>query len=206
MANATFDLGLREAVGDFRWVELPWILPGYDKPWEFEIARDGYKPFKQWGEEQRKRNPYFRALAKVSQASLVLSPDSKVSERLQAKMIEEMDPEQLEKLNALAKEGMAKVRIRACRGVTNAAGVEYEYSHELGLHLLSLENPVEEWIDRDEYFDADGNAKKDEEGVPKKMPTPNMIPLGDAILRYLVAQAGKLEKYRTDIMEAARKN
>lgn len=203
---ARIDVSLKIAASDFRWVSDPWGLG-----WEFEIARSDYPKFKAWGEEQRKKNPYFKQISKVGQATMVLQPDSKVSERIISGILEKIDPEQLEKLTELGKQGMAQIRIRSCRGVMgktddNPVERELEYTVALGLELLSDSTPVPEWIDPDDYFNADGTPKIDEDGHQKVMPEPQWLPLGDALFRFLAKQSEKLEQYRTDLREAAAKN
>lgn len=197
------DVQLKQSASDFRWVTDPW------NGWEFEIARENYGPFKKWAEKNRKNSRYYRQVAKAGQANLVLNPDGKASEKILGKMIDGLDPEDLEKLGELAKEGMAETRIRAVRGITDKESRPLEYTPDLGKFLLALDVPVQEWVDEDDYIDAEGNPKLDDDGEPKKMPTGddlNWISLGDALFRFLSKQSGKLELFRTDLVDAARKN
>lgn len=197
------DVQLKQSASDFRWVTDPW------NGWEFEIARENYGPFRQWAEKNRKNSRYYRQVARAGQANLVLNQDGKASEKILGKMIESLDPEDLEKLGEMAKDGMAEVRIRAVRGVVDSEGRPIGYTPDLGKYLLSLDVPVREWIDEDDYFDADGKPKTDADGEVKKMPREDdlaWISLGDALFRFLSKQSAKLELFRTDLLEAARKN
>ncbi len=197
------DVSLKQSASDFRWVTDPW------NDWEFDLARENYGPFKQWAEENRKKSRYYRQIAKAGQAGLVLNQDSKASAKILGNIVDALNPDDLEKLGELAKEGMARTRIRSMRGLKDGEGRPLEYTPEIGLELLNLDVPVQAWVDRDDYFNADGSPKLDEDGVVKKMPEPEEVEwvgLGDALFHFLSKQSAKLEQYRSDLKEAAAKN